>query len=253
MKSAALLFFTLLPIVAIAGTYQETRNLEIPAAGIVEMQLHAGAGSLSIAGIDGHDKIEVTAEIEAQGTDRNGFRLLADKLIQLELVKEYNRARLFSQNLTPPSGKISTRIHLVIQIPAKMNLRISDGSGAIDIMNIVGNLSIDDDSGAIRVRNIKGRILIEDGSGDIEVEDVQGNLEIIDGSGQMVLQHVSGDLTITDASGSIEVNDIGGNVTVTDGSGNIDIYRVQKNVFIREPGSGGIDIDGVQGKVIIRE
>ena len=217
------------------------------------MQVHCGAGGLKITGVKGHQNIEVAAEIEADGADRDAIRYLADKIVQLELRRENDWALLYSQALNPTFGNIDVRIHLIVQLPAEMDLRIIDGSGAIDIVNITGNLSIDDNSGAIRVHNITGRIRIEDGSGDIEVEDVRGNLEIIDGSGHVVVRHVSGDLTITDASGAIEVNDIGGSVTVSDGSGSIDIYRVQKNVFIREPGSGELEIGRVQGKIIIRE
>jgi hypothetical protein len=253
MKPTALLIFVLLPAIALSATHRETKNLEVSAAGILTMTVDAGAGSLSITGVEGLDKIEVKAEIEAEGVDRDEVRLLGEKLIRLELKREYNRAFLYSHSKIPPYSGITARIHLTIKLPANMNITTIDGSGSIDINNIVGNVTIDDNSGIIRAHDITGRIMIEDGSGDIEIEDVRGSLEIKDGSGQIVVQHVSGDLTITDASGGIEVNDIGGSVTVSDGSGSIDIYRVGKNVFIREPGSGNLEIDGVQGKVIVRE
>jgi hypothetical protein len=253
MKSAALLFLALLPAVVFAGTYRETRTLELRAGGVQVLSVRCGAGGLPLKGIEGTDIIHVFAEIESEGTDKEEFQLLVDKLIQLDLRREYDQVLLFSNALIPPLTNIEIRIHLNIQVPVNMNVRIIDGSGSIDITNIIGNLSIDDDSGAINAENITGPVLIEDGSGDIEIEDVQGKLEIVDGSGQIVIRHVTGDVTIKDASGGIEVNDIGGSVTVSDGSGSIDIYRVKKNVFIREAGSGEIDIDGVQGKVTIRE
>ncbi len=253
MKSTALLILVLLPVVTFAGTYRETRNLELPAGGLHELSVRCGAGELTLKGIEGADSIHVLAEIESEGTDKEKIQLLADKLIQLDLRKEYNRALLSSNFVIPPFTNIDARIHLRIQLPVNMNVRIIDGSGSIDIAHIIGNLSIDDDSGAIKVENITGRIRIEDGSGKINIQNVQGRLEIVDGSGKIVIQHVTGDVTIRDASGSIEVYDIGGSVTVSDGSGSIDIYRVKKNVFIREPGSGKVDIDGVQGRVTIRE
>ena len=253
MKLTALLLLALWPAVAFAGNYQETRNLELPAAGVHLLSVRCGAGGLTIQGVGGTDMIRVTAEIESEGTDKDEFQLLVDKLIQLDLRREHNQARLFSEARILPLTNIEARIHLNIQLPVNMNIKIIDGSGSIDVTNIIGNLSIDDESGAIKARNITGRIRIEDGSGDIEIEDVQGRLEIVDGSGKIVIQNVTGDVTITDASGSIEVNDIGGSVTVSDGSGSIDIYRVKKNVFIRQPGSGALDIDGVQGLVTIRE
>ena len=253
MKFAALLFLALLPAVTFAGTYRESRNLELPAAGIRSLSVRCGAGGLSLIGIDGTDSIKVLAEIESEGADKEEFQLLADKVIQLDLRQEFDQALLLSEVLSLPLVNFETRVHLNIQLPANMNVRIVDGSGSIDIMNIFGNLSIEDDSGAINVGNITGRIVIEDGSGDIEIEDVRGQLQIVDGSGQIVIRHITGDVTINDASGGIEVNDIGGSVTVSDGSGSIDIFRVTKNVFIRDAGSGGLDIGGVQGKVTVRE
>jgi hypothetical protein len=253
MKLEIILIFVLLPIIAFAENYRETRNLELPAEGLQELTVHCGPGELTLKGIEGAGRIQVTAEIETERIDKKEFQLLADKLIQLDLKREYNHALLTGNVVIPPLSNIDARIHLRIQVPANMNIRIIDGSGSIDIANIIGNLSIDDDSGAIKVENITGRIRIEDGSGDIAIEDVKGRLEIVDGSGEILIQDATGDVTINDASGGIEINDIGGSVTISDGSGSIDIYRVKKNVFIREAGSGKLEVDGVQGKVTIRE
>ena len=253
MKSTLFLILALWPVFAFAGTYRETRTLDMPAAGLNRVNIRCGAGSLTVRGVEGTDHIKVAAMIESEGADKGEFQLLVNKLIQLDLKRKYDDARLISTAEIPPLTDIETRIHLTVQLPVNMNVRIIDGSGAIEISNIIGNLFIDDDSGAVNATNITGRVLIKDGSGNIEIEDVQGGLEIIDGSGEINVQRVTGDVTINDASGGIEVNDIGGSVLVSDGSGNIDIYRVNKNVFIREAGSGELDIDGVQGQVTIRE
>ena len=253
MKRNIILILVLLPIIAFAENYRETRRLELPAGGVQELSVRCGPGKLTLTGIEGASAITVSADIESDGTDKEEYQLLADKLIQLDLKREYNRALLSGNVVIPPLSNIDARIHLKIQMPVNMNVRIIDGSGAIEIANIIGDLWIDDDSGAIKAENITGRVRIEDGSGDIEIQEVQGRLDIVDGSGEIVVQHVTGDVTINDASGSIEVNDIGGSVTISDGSGSIDIYRVSKNVFIREMGSGELDIDGVKGKVTIRE
>lgn len=253
MKSAALLLLALLPAVALAGTYRETRYLETPAGGVQVLSVRCGAGELTLIGIEGINTIQVVAEIESESKDEVEFQLLTDKLVQLELKREYDRVLLFSNLAIPPFMDGDARVHLNIQVPLNTNVRIVDGSGSIGISNLIGNLSIDDDSGDITLANITGRVQIVDGSGDIEIEDIMGWLEIVDGSGQIVIQHVTGDVKIKDASGSIEIHNVGGNVTVSDGSGSIDIYRVKKNVFIRESGSGKLDIDGVQGTVTIRE
>jgi len=252
MKSSYILMLALLPTIAFAGTFRQSRTLELPAAGVRELRLQCGAGGLTVRGIEGMDIIKVMAEIESEGGDKNEFQLLTVKLVQLDLERESDKAVLHSDILEQPFEKVEARINLQIVMPRKMNIQIVDGSGGIVVKNIIGDLKIDDDSGAIQVENITGRILIKDGSGDIEIEEVTGSIEISDGSGEIAIQHATGDVLIRDTSGGIEINDIGGNVTVTDGSGGIDIYRVQKNVFIREAGSGKLEVDGVQGKVTIR-
>jgi len=253
MKSRIILIFVLLPVIAFAETYRETRRLELGSAGAHLLRLHCGAGALTLQGVEDTDLITVTAQIESEGTDKEQFQLLVAKLIQLDLKRENYQILLISNAENPPLTNIEVRIHLNIQMPAKMNVRIIDGSGFVDVRDTIGNLSVNDDSGGIRIRNVVGRVMVDDGSGDIEIQDVQGRLEVFDGSGQIVIRHVTGDVTVRDASGGIEINDIGGSVTVSDGSGSIDIYRVNQNVFIREPGSGELDIDGVQGKVIVRD
>jgi hypothetical protein len=253
MKSKIILIFALLPAVALADSYRETRNLELPAGGVKTLKVSCGAGSLTLKGIDGIDLIRVIAEIQADNVDKDEFQLMADQLIELDLKSEYDRALLLGNPIKQPFTNVETRINLYVELPFGMNVKINDGSGPIVVSDIIGNLEIDDDSGSIQIENVTGQVRIKDGSGDIEIEDVRGDLEIVDGSGEIQIQAVTGDVTVKDTSGGIEINDIGGSVTVSDGSGSIDIYKVQKNVFIRESESGKIDVDGVKGQVTIRQ
>jgi len=253
MKPKLIIVLALLPAIALADNFRQTRTLELPAAGITELRVQCGAGGLAVQGIEGMDIIKVMAEIESEGGDEIEFKLLTDKLVQLDLIRESDQAVLRSDISAQPFENVEARINLQILVPAKMNLQIVDGSGEIVVKSLIGDLKIDDDSGAIKVEKLTGRILIKDASGDIAIEEITGSIEISDGSGEIAIQHATGDVLIRDTSGGIEINDIGGNVTVTDGSGGIDIYGVQKNVFIREAGSGKLEIDGVQGKVTIRD
>jgi hypothetical protein len=253
MKFTAFCIFIILPVVALAGSFRETRNFELSADGVNVLSMHCGAGKLILKGVEGSDAIRVTAEIEASGIKESEFQLLGEKLIELDLRREYSRALLFSNVAKPPFTHADARIHLFVEVPIRMNVRILDGSGEITVSNINGNVEIDDDSGAVRIENIIGTLRIKDTSGDLEIDDIQGAVEIIDGSGSIVVLDVTGDVNIKDTSGGIEVNDVGGSVTVSDGSGSIDIVKVAKNVFIQEAGSGEIDVEGVRGKVTIRE
>ena len=90
MKSKLILIFVLLPVIAFAENYRETRNLELPAGGLHLLSIRCGAGELTLKGMEGIDSIYVLVEIESEGTDKEAFQLLADKLIQLDLRRENN-------------------------------------------------------------------------------------------------------------------------------------------------------------------
>jgi hypothetical protein len=154
MKVTTLFIFALLPVIAFAGTYRETRNFELPSAGVHELRVNCGAGKLVLKGVEGINTIHVTAEIESDGLEKSEIQELIEKLIHLDLRREYDRALLRSDVAALPFANADARIHLIIEIPVKMNVKIIDGSGTVDLSNIVGNVEIDDDSGAIKVENV---------------------------------------------------------------------------------------------------
>ena len=154
MKLKIILFFALLPGVAFADTFRQSRTLELPAAGVHELNVRCGAGSLTVQGIEGVDIIKVMAEIESEGNDKGEFQLSADKLVQLNLKKEDDKAILLSDIVQQPLKNVEGRINLNIVMPGKMDLKIVDGSGDMLVRNISGDLTIDDDSGGIKVENI---------------------------------------------------------------------------------------------------
>ena len=127
MKTTVILILALLPAAAFADTYRETRKLELSSAGIQMLSVQCGAGKLNIRGVAGADAIHVTAKIESKGNSKGEFKLLADKIIRLDLKKDYDKALLFSHVVAPPLTNLAGRIHLNIAMPAEMNLKIMDG------------------------------------------------------------------------------------------------------------------------------
>ena len=74
MKSNLFLILALLPTMALADTYRETRSLELTAGGVKELKVSCGAGSLKMKGIDGTGFIRVVAEIEADNSSKAEFQ-----------------------------------------------------------------------------------------------------------------------------------------------------------------------------------
>ena len=254
MRYVTLIFLVLLPAMAFAAVNQETRELELPAVGINTVSIQCGAGSLILRGIEGLDKIEVTAEILVQDLQADNLQAYFENNVLLDLKKRGSKAVLLSEFLRSSRFKpIEAKIDLLVRIPAKMNVKIDDGSGPVHASGFYGNFEIDDGSGSITIRDITGKVRIGDSSGPITLESIKGNVDVKDGSGSIDINFVVGNVSVVDTSGSITIQDITGYVKVTDGSGSIDIHDVSKNVTILESDSGEINIEGVKGKIIRRD
>ena len=114
-----------------------------------------GAGWLDLKGVEGRDKISVTAEIEVENLQKEDLQKFIENNVRLNLEKQNNKALLISEIQKYSLIKGEARINLMIEVPLELNVNITDGSGAIRIQNLVGNVTIDDDSGKIQVENIK--------------------------------------------------------------------------------------------------
>lgn len=234
MKTSGLLFAAFFFVATLAFPAQETKTMSLPAEGIQALRIDCGAGFLKVQGGEGLTAIEVKAEIYAGGAkDKDMEEFIKDR-VKLSLEQKGNRAILVSEIKSSHFffSFREARIDLTVSVPKNLDLDIDDGSGSIEVRDIVGDISLDD------------------GSGEIQIENVQGNLKIDDGSGEIEVRDVSGDVLIDDGSGEITVNSVGGNVTVSDGSGSINIQDVEKDVILKETGSGGENISNVKGRVI---
>jgi DUF4097 and DUF4098 domain-containing protein YvlB len=253
MRIHAAFIIIFLPVIALAGTLDETRHLELSAASIQTMKIQCGSGFLTTIGVKGSDRIRATAQIEVKGIQENEFPKYMEKQLRLSLEKRGKDAVLQADVKKSFLKKIDAKINLTVKVPRTLTVTIDDGSGAIMVTNLAGGLQLDDDSGSIDIINMEGGIKIADGSGRIDIEDVRGDVEVQDGSGHIKISLIKGNVSITDGSGSITVQDIDGNVTVTDGSGSLEIQEVTQNVFINAAGSGAVEIEGVKGKVTVRD
>ena len=168
------------------NNYTEVRDLELDAADVEQIDIDAGAGSMSVKGVDGLNKILVKATIEVPDADEDEAIKFIDKKMRLTLDKRGARAQLqafFEQGFF--GGSIDVR--------GAASLFIDDGSGSIDVKMIGGDVSITDGSGGIKVHEVAGSVTIDDGSGSISVSDVEQDLIIVeDGSGGVSISNVGG-------------------------------------------------------------
>lgn len=211
--------------------YTEVRDLQLDAADIKHLTIDAGAGSMSVQGVRGSDKIVVKATITVADADADDARKLIESKMQLTLSAKSAKATLnsyFDRGMWGSGPDAS--IALEVQVPEGMELFIDDGSGPIDVVGTAADIKIDDGSGSISLRTV-GKVNIDDGSGSVDVVDASGDVYINDGSGSIKVEQVAGSVKIDDGSGSIRVSDVGKDLIIVDsGSGSLSYANVAGNV-----------------------
>ncbi len=243
----------LLPLAALAENIEHTQHLALSIQGVRTPQITCASGSLDVYGVDGYDHIKVTATVTISNTPPARLTDFLDHHVRLSLRKRQHQAILQSVFQNQNLMKADAKIDLTVAVPKNLRVKITDGSGWIEVSDLDASLAIADDSGSITVRNIRGNVRIKDGSGKIQIADIRGDLEVKDGSGSIQIDRIKGDVSVIDSSGGMSIHDIDGNLTIRDGSGSIEINTVTQNVLIKEAGSGSLDIEGVKGKVVTWE
>ena len=211
--------------------YEEQRELKLEADGVSTLSIEAGAGSMDVTGVAGLAEISVKALIVVPNADEDDAIKAIEKKMVLTLEESNGVAKLeswFDQGFMG-SGS-DAYIVLDVSVPQGMSVNIDDGSGSLDIADIVGDVSIDDGSGSIDVSNV-ANLKIDDGSGSIDVFDANGDVSIVDGSGSITVKRVQGSVTVDDGSGSIKISDVEHDLTIVDdGSGSQSFSNIGGNV-----------------------
>lgn len=213
----------LLPVVVLAQdcAFESQLDFSLPSSALKQVAISAGAGALHVVGS------ATATEVRVRG------RLCAarqEQLAQMGIGHVVQEGVLYvsTKMATTYGGFLSSRdstIDLEIEVPAGMQTRVTDGSGATTISG-TGDLEVVDGSGSLTIFAIAGNVTVEDGSGELRIDGVQGDVAVDDGSGAMFIAKVSGALTVRDGSGDINVHEIGRAFSVlSDGSGDVNVDR----------------------------
>jgi len=211
--------------------YKEKRSLTLDIDGITTLSVVAGAGSMDVTGVQGLDEITVKALIVVPDSDEEKALKVIEKKMVLTLQQENGIAKLDAWFEGGFMG-FGSDAHIVldISVPQRFSVIIDDGSGSLDVADIMGDVTIDDGSGSIDVSNV-ANLTIDDGSGSIDVSGASGDVSIEDGSGSISVKHVQGSVRIDDGSGSIRVSDVEQDLTIVDdGSGGQNFSDIRGNI-----------------------
>ncbi len=228
--------------------YTKSLDFSADAAALNELDLSAGAGSLTILGVPNATQVNVTATACASSQKRLD-NLFLDQRVQGRALKVETRQEKSAWSW---GNNSYASITLEIQVPEHFSVMVNDGSGQATISQ-VASLEIEDGSGSLTINEISGQVSVEDGSGDLNLSQIGGKILISDGSGGIRVTDAEADVFIEeDGSGGITIRNVLANVMIEeDGSGSIDIREVAGDVYIEEDASGSIQIADVRGSFTV--
>ena len=189
------------------------------------LRIEAGAGSLTVRGVDG------LREARISGTACASSAALLDDLA-VAVTRSANGIRVETRFPDRPRFNEQARIDLVLEVPTGTATTVTDGSGDVEISGV-------------------GELTVHDGSGDLTLEDIRGGVNITDGSGGVFVRGITGDVRLEDGSGELDVADVGGTVRIVDGSGSIDVRDVRGDLIVSNAGSGDLSWGNVSGRVSV--
>ena len=213
------------------------------------LHIRAGTGTLQVRGIDGATRINVEALICVSDRER-----LASMDVELRRLMGPD---VRVETLQPdPDGALGwsddeyARIDLEIEVPRGTDVTIADASGPVSASG-VGELRVQDGSGEVEITDVLGSARVEDGSGSIRILGVSGDLDLRGGSGSIAIEKVSGAVTVRRASGAVQVQSVGGSVrllpTVT---GSVSVDDVGGDLVVEGAGTVPLHYERVRGRIV---
>ena len=227
----------------------DARQGQLDASGLREVHVVALGGSLTVQGVQG------AAQLEASGRACASSQKLLDQIeLRVERKGAVAEVEVWMPETRALFGNVTMRLDLNVTVPAGVELKVTDGSGELEIAG-VASVELDDGSGPALVQDISGDVRVEDGSGSLRLERISGTLRLVDGSGEILVRGVRGDVIVEeDGSGPIEIAGVEGSVhIVDDGSGGIVVSDVTGDLVVDDDGSGGVSYQRVDGRVEVSE
>lgn len=243
------------------GSSTDTGNSSIEGAGINELEVLAGVGTVTVSKGPGSD-VDVRYEKKVRGSSSYVKEVAeniiidtkkdGDKII-VEVRSKDDDSKDFWSWLSSKYKNINVSVDLDITVPGNIAVfTVSNGVGDITINDVKGRMVINSGVGEIKLRNVAmtGNCVVNNGTGDITIDgDISemSDIDIQTGVGEVNLRFpedskfsidattgvgdISGNLLNGDFSGFVggtlkqDINGGGASVTVDAGTGDIAVNR----------------------------
>lgn len=150
----------------------EGRRLTLPAG---PLTIDAGPqGGITVTGYDG-DRVEVEAEVQVWGGDREQARRQAQ-----EIVVEGQDGRV---RVARAPGNVWYAVNYYVRVPRSTDLSLVTQNGGITVEDVAGSVQATAANGGIRLAGVSGQVRAGTTSGALTLERLSGDVRARTGSG----------------------------------------------------------------------
>ncbi len=202
-----------------------TETFDTP--GSVELDVHLGAGEVRL---EAAESKETTVRLEPLKDNDATREAIEDARVELRggadrhevVVDLRGRTRLFR----------GVEVLVEIRCPLGASVEAKCGSADLRGSGRLGSIRVSSGSGDVELGEIDADAKINTASGDIQVGDVGGEARINSASGEVQLGSVAGDVNVNTASGGITIQDVGGKLAANSASGEVLVREARSSVSV---------------------
>lgn len=233
---------------------------QFPVAGPIQIVAAIRGSDLDLTAAD---VTEATVQLEPLRDNGPTRRLLEESRVDFVdgvLHIELPRIAAFGFNVSAPALRITALV------PTGSDLRLTSGSGDIQVTGDLGAVRVRTGSGDATLRTVtslnvasgSGDVSVTSltdadfstGSGDVRVGEASGRITFKSGSGNLLAERVA-DLSATPASGDVQIDEFAGFAKVRTASGDVVVRRAVRGVFEAVSASGDVVIGVAPGTAVL--
>lgn len=95
-------------------------------------------------------------------------------------------------------------VKIEISVPAKANLDLRTGDGAVSVESVEGTVHVRSGDGAIRAENLRGDVQLSSGDGRIDASRLAGTIRLSTSDGAIDVRDAEGDVELSSGDGRID-------------------------------------------------
>jgi hypothetical protein len=211
------------------------------------IELQAGSVDVTAAAVD-----RVTVQLDGEGADAVTVEQTKDGVSVVGPRRSgfFNQRHDVSATVVAPEGSsLVTKLgSAAVRTQGVLGeVRLSTGSGDVELDEVDGNAVVKAGSGSITARALGAAASVKAGSGDLYVGRLGGDSELVTGSGNIELGHATATVSMKTGSGDLTVRSATGTVTASATSGDLHIGRLERGQAILKNVSGDIRLGIPQG------